>query len=354
MPWKAFGAVVTIAALFVLAGCSERPDTVTHGDRLPRDIFETLPRLVAASDIVVLGTVESAAKGHSTSDEGGPPYSRDLTVRVEKQYYGESVGPRIVVDQLGYEVSHDDGSDVPYELTEQPWLYRGDRAAFFLQNSELPPYDHFIIVTPGQFTLKENGRVSNTAEDPVARQLDGAPWSTVEREIKAAVALTEKKVLATPKGTLSPTPSPRDPNEQLVYSVIEFARSPSRKAFSAIPLSKDGVWLGLGPRLVAKRSLEELSKPRGWVLDVDYFFRAGVGPFSALHLLNEATAVRVSVGPHRHCASPPVRPPRKFAELDRVSVQPRKIGSCLQWWTVDFFVSADGTIQAVTLDHWEP
>jgi len=128
-----------------------------------------------------------------------------------------------------------------------------------------------------------------------------------------------------------------------------------RKAFSAIPLAKDGVWLGLGPRLVAKRSLEELSEPSGWVLDVEYSFRMYVGPFSALDLLAERREVRVSVGPHPHCASPqPVPPPRKFAKLDRVSVQPKSVGSCLQWFTVDFFVSADGTIQAVTLDFFEP
>ena len=158
-----------------------------------------------------------------------------------------------------------------------------------------------------------------------------------------------------PRSSPSPLPSPRDANEELVYRVIEFARSPSRKAFAVIPLAKDGVWLGLGPRLVAKRSLEGLSKPRGWVLDVDYDFRAGVGPFSALDLLADPREVRVLAGPHPHCASPqPVPPPRKFAGLERLSVQPRQWESCLQWWTVDFFVSADGTIQAVTLDFWEP
>ena len=352
---KATGAIVTIVALSVLAGCRERPDTVTHGDY--KDVFETLPELVAASDVVVLGTVESAAVGNSIAKGGGPPYSRDLTVRVEKQYYGQAVGARIVVQQEGYE---DDGGDFSYELMEQPWLYPGDRAAFFLETSELPPYDHFFIVTPGQFSLKEDGIVSITAEDPIARQLDGAPWSTVEREIEAAVAVTEKESPSpspsptTTRSSPSPLPSPRNPNERLVYSVIEFARSPSRKAFAAIPLAKDGVWLGLGRRLVATRSLEELSKPRGWVLDVDYHFRAGVGPFSALELLAERREVRVSVGPHRHCASPPMPPPRKFAELDRLSVEPRETESCLQWWTVDFFVSADGRIQAVTLDFFEP
>lgn len=115
---------------------------------------------------------------------------------------------------------------------------------------------------------------------------------------------------------------------------------------ACVSRATDGVWLGLGPRLVAKRSSEDLSKPNGWVLDVDYH-RTRAGPFSALDFLAERRSdflaerreVRVSAGPHRHCVSPPMPPPRKFAKLDRLSVQPKSVESCLQWFTVDFFVS---------------
>jgi len=42
------------------------------------------------------------------------------------------------------------------------------------------------------------------------------------------------------------------------------------------------------------------------------------------------------------------------ADLRRVSVLPRDMESCLQWWTVDLFLTLDGKIAAVTLDLWEP
>jgi hypothetical protein len=33
---------------------------------------------------------------------------------------------------------------------------------------------------------------------------------------------------------------------------------------------------------------------------------------------------------------------------------PAGIDSCIQWWTVDLFVTDDGRIGAVTLDRYEP
>jgi hypothetical protein len=49
-----------------------------------------------------------------------------------------------------------------------------------------------------------------------------------------------------------------------------------------------------------------------------------------------------------------VPPPIQVADLRRVSVQPRDTESCLQWWTVDLFLTPDGKVAAVTLDLWEP
>jgi hypothetical protein len=42
--------------------------------------------------------------------------------------------------------------------------------------------------------------------------------------------------------------------------------------------------------------------------------------------------------------------------MRRVSVQPAagSIDSCLDWFTVDLFVTRSGEVAAVTLDLWEP
>ncbi len=208
-PRNAFRAIATVVALSISAACGERPDTVAHADYPAEYTFETLPKLVRKSDLIVLVTVESAARGHSIS-RGGDLYSRDLTVRVEKHYYGVAVGARIVVDQEGYDDL--DGTDTSYELDSQPWVYPGDRAVFFLKTgeSDLTPEGHFIPLSgPGQLVVNEDGKVSTPADDPVARQLDGAPWPSVEAKIEKAVELVEQGVTPSPTHSLTlrqPTP----------------------------------------------------------------------------------------------------------------------------------------------------
>ena len=54
------------------------------------------------------------------------------------------------------------------------------------------------------------------------------------------------------------------------------------------------------------------------------------------------------------CLAPTSGTPATVAALRRLSAQPRDRSSCLQWWTVDVFVTASGAIRAVTLDVWEP
>jgi hypothetical protein len=143
--------------------------------------------------------------------------------------------------------------------------------------------------------------------------------------------------------------SPLDAMEAL----IAFARTPSDDTSAAVPFA-DSVGLGLGPTLRARRSRDQLREPAAWKLDVD-LFRARAGSASALELIaSENRELRVTEGPHPHCASAPVPPPPQVSELERVAVQPRELISCLDWWTVDAFVNADGEIEAVTLDLWEP
>ena len=65
---------------------------------------------------------------------------------------------------------------------------------------------------------------------------------------------------------------------------------------------------------------------------------------------------QVTAGAHNHCAAPPMPAPDEYAELTRISVQPAdgSIDSCLMWSTVDFFVTSDGRVAAITHDFWEP
>jgi hypothetical protein len=156
--------------------------------------------------------------------------------------------------------------------------------------------------------------------------------------------------------TVRPTPAPTTTaspvDEQLVRTVVDFARAPSARGLAAIPFAEK-VKLGLGDRIIAERASAEFAQADAWLLRAD-IFRARYGPFSLLEFLAKTGPTAISVGPHPHCASPPMPPPPEFASSRRLSVQPTGIDTCLLWWTVDLFVSPAGRIQAITLDLWDP
>jgi len=152
--------------------------------------------------------------------------------------------------------------------------------------------------------------------------------------------------------TAGPRETPTLAEQGLVRALAEFARTPVAGTLGAVPFA-DTVRLGLSDRLMTERASPDLVRPDAWVLSANPF-RGHVGPFSALELLSRSAPTTISVGPHAHCASPPVPPPTDLVRLRRVSIQPKDIDTCLLWWTVDVFVSPAGRIEAVTLDLWEP
>lgn len=143
-------------------------------------------------------------------------------------------------------------------------------------------------------------------------------------------------------------------DEALIQSFLRFATEPTPATAEEMPFADD-VALGLGNEIHTNVTRTQIADATRWSIDVDYF-RAHEGPFSALDLAADSGEVLVSIGEHPHCASPPMPPPEEVAELRRVSVRPapESIDSCLQWWTVDLFVTSEGKVAAVTLDIWEP
>jgi hypothetical protein len=162
----------------------------TGAGREPGYIFESLPRLVATSEVVVVGRVESAERAHKI----GPPeddfFVRDVVLKVERQFYGPPVGETVIVDQAGYL------GDQSFEYEEQPWVQPGDRVVYFLVDTETRPEGHYTIVAmPGQLLIREDGTVSTPAIDPLARDLDGAAWDTVADQIERAAGVVERRAV---------------------------------------------------------------------------------------------------------------------------------------------------------------
>lgn len=186
---KSFPVVGLTALLFttVLAGCGsdssavEHPDSVVDAGRPPGYVFESLPRLVATSELVVLGTVQSAEKGKRVVPDD-PLRHRKIVVEVEEQFHGPSVESTIVIHEGGY------NGEKSYELSEQPWLYPGDRAVYFLAHPPNAKPNHYEIIAPsGRFAIADDNTISSEATDPIARQLDGISWSKFTHRLRGKV-----------------------------------------------------------------------------------------------------------------------------------------------------------------------
>jgi hypothetical protein len=154
----------------------------------------------------------------------------------------------------------------------------------------------------------------------------------------------------------------RREEQRMVEDLVAFAQAPDPERLSLLPFADD-VALGLADQVIAHRPSHELLDAETWSLGADLPFRGRVGPYSALDTLAEWNVnaagilireMRVTVGPHEHCASPPVPAPAELTGLRRVSVQPVGDIPCLMWWTVDLFLTDEGRIAAVTLDFGEP
>lgn len=218
---------------------------------------------------------------------------------------------------------------------------------------EVPP-DHPFAGQTLLLHLHGSARIPGGAKDLIAYGLrsgdrvDLDVWKFLPADCSYIVTRVEKRPLA----TAVPRQPPTAADEGLVRVFTEFARAPGAATLAAVPFA-DKVRLGLSDQLMTERTSFDLLRPDAWVL-TQVPFRGHVGPFSARDLLARNGPTTISVGPHPHCASPPVSPPADLVGSRRVSVQPTDIDTCLNWWTVDLFVSPAGRIEAVTLDLWDP
>jgi hypothetical protein len=218
---------------------------------------------------------------------------------------------------------------------------------------EVPP-DHPFSGQTLLLHLHGSARIPGGVGDLVAYglrsgdRIDIDVWKLLPGDCSYIVTRVEKR----PLPTAVPRGMPTAADETLVGAFAAFARAPSVRTLDAVPFA-DKVRLGLSDRLKIERASRDLVRPEAWVLH-EVPFRGRVGPFSALELLANSGPTIIWVGPHPHCASPPVPPPADLLGSRRISVQPTGIDTCLLWWTVDLFVSPAGRIEAVTLDLWDP
>lgn len=205
----------------------------------------------------------------------------------------------------------------------------------------------------------------DAAGDPAAEQGWRAARCASVREVhtdpRGTVVFVEDGCEPVPLANMDDAGEWPTPHERLVLeSLVAFAITGDGSIIDAVPFTDD-VALGLGSDVLAHVRANELADPAAWSLQRDGF-RGHAGPFSAVDTLARWDAlpgqsvreIRISIGEHPHCASPAVAPPAELATLRHLSLQPIGQTSCLAWWSVDAYLTADGRIAGITLDVWEP
>jgi inhibitor of cysteine peptidase len=161
----------------------------------------------------------------------------------------------------------------------------------------------------------------------------------------------DRLIMTAPVDGLEPT----DTDRALIDDFLAFVVSNDADTLAPIPFAPEVV-LGLGPDPVATVPSTDLVDPSRWRLDVAEF-DGYAGPFSALDIgqfPGSLDDVTLTIGAHRRCVAPPTPAPTGITETRRVSVQPADATSCLEWWSVDFFLGPEGDVQAITLDLYGP
>ncbi|MEW5992158.1 MAG: hypothetical protein AB1736_12535 [Chloroflexota bacterium] len=159
-----------------------------------------------------------------------------------------------------------------------------------------------------------------------------------------------------PPVTTSPSDESEGGGRAIVAALVDFAVAPGAETFEAVDLAGE-VWLGLADRLVALRPAAELVNAGAWLVDPGAAgFRERAGPFSALDLLAAGHEIVVSTDAHANCFGEQVPPPGQLADLGRISITPVRdsVGLCMNWWSVDLYVTNAAEIAAVTLDLGDP
>jgi hypothetical protein len=173
-------------------------------------------------------------------------------------------------------------------------------------------------------------------------------------------------LLLVPTGGVPVDPSPAQTTQPasavdqaaLTNAMVRFARAPSAATAGDLSFT-DQVSLGLGKEVLVQRASADLVNPDNWITDAGPAgFRERSGPFSALDVLAEAGQTVAATGPYESCnrrgefAPAPV----EFGDHARISIQPdpSEVGTCMQWWSVDLYVTPAGEIAAVMLDFGAP
>jgi hypothetical protein len=207
--WRALPAllVATVAAVFTVrlaatdtrAADGERQSTSASGESAAEGevvnvdatslyTFATLDEMVAASDVIVVGTVAATERGRLVGDPAnGGVVSRVVTVSVDE----------FILDRSA---SSDGGGTDAVRIEEEGWLVDGrsvvvnamaptavgERAVWFLDRLEGDPVSTYLVInSQGRFVAEQSGTRGGDQRDALVRQLQQYPFDDVVNLVKS-------------------------------------------------------------------------------------------------------------------------------------------------------------------------
>lgn len=170
--------------------------------------------------------------------------------------------------------------------------------------------------------------------------------------------------------TTTAAPSPTSPTTSSApppsWSRIAQARAEALVAMAQDPLPglvsrvafAPSVQVRVGQAVVVTVPREELANRDAWVLGdrtTEYAQRGG--PFDVLDPLRSTPPADTTwgIGQHAGCSVPEL-PANLVPNTRRVWIQPKEgtISSCIDWWSVDMWITDDGEVTAVSLELGAP
>jgi hypothetical protein len=156
---------------------------MTGGDGAMKEVFsfESLPQMVATSDLVIEGTVQEVEPGRVVGEGDASIQFAQVTVSVDRVVFGRMDAASVVVEEYGLELGH------PSRV--------GDHGVYFLHQKTDAPF-HRLVNSQGRFLDdRKGGLVAPNDQADWVRAIEGQSLSQLESDVEgAAKAVAEGRV----------------------------------------------------------------------------------------------------------------------------------------------------------------
>jgi hypothetical protein len=144
--------------------------------------FETLPQMVATSDLVIEGTVREVEPGRVVGEGDASIQFAQATLAVDRVLFGKMDAARVVLEEYGLERGH------PSRV--------GDHGVYFLHQKTDAPAFHRLVNSQGRFLDDgRSGLVAPNHEADWVKAIEGESLSQLKNDVEAAArAVAEGRV----------------------------------------------------------------------------------------------------------------------------------------------------------------